>query len=161
MSWVASDVERHNKGLTQHQKEVWVHVANRARERCIEKGGSESHCDASAIRQANAVVARMQEVAPGTGQGVGNPPQGTGGTDVCTCPKCGHKFPHKRGVPCQEVRCPKCGVPMTGVSSKNTESAFIAKFEARDVPEIRVEFKEFCARWGIDPELLIQEAPEQ
>ena len=32
---------------------------------------------------------------------------GVGGT--CVCPKCGAEVPHKRGVPCSNMRCPKCG----------------------------------------------------
>lgn len=55
-------------------------------------------------------------VATGEGMGVGGHRQGTGGTDVCRCPKCGATIPHQRGVPCNQVKCPKCGVPMTGVA---------------------------------------------
>lgn len=36
---------------------------------------------------------------------------GPGGS--CVCPQCGHKEPHERGVPCNQSRCPKCGLPMT------------------------------------------------
>ena len=32
----------------------------------------------------------------------------------CTCPKCGHKVDHKRGVPCTKSKCPKCGATMKG-----------------------------------------------
>lgn len=32
---------------------------------------------------------------------------GSGGN--CVCMKCGYKAPHKRGIPCKEDRCPKCG----------------------------------------------------
>ena len=47
-------------------------------------------------------------------RGKGKPPLGVGGTDVCVCPKCGYEVPHKRGVPCNLTKCPKCGTPMTG-----------------------------------------------
>jgi hypothetical protein len=30
------------------------------------------------------------------------------------CPHCGHRDPHKRGMPCVERKCPKCGTAMTG-----------------------------------------------
>jgi hypothetical protein len=56
MPWKVADVEEHKKGLTDAQKRRWVEVANAARRSCLDKGGSESACDASAIRQANSVV---------------------------------------------------------------------------------------------------------
>ena len=31
----------------------------------------------------------------------------------CICPNCGHRVPHRRGVPCTQVKCPACGSPMT------------------------------------------------
>lgn len=34
-----------------------------------------------------------------------------GGT--CLCPKCGHREPHERGVPCVQKTCPQCGTTMT------------------------------------------------
>lgn len=45
----------------------------------------------------------------GRGQG-----QGFGGTTECVCPSCGEKAPHQRGVPCSQIKCPKCGTPMRG-----------------------------------------------
>jgi uncharacterized protein len=38
------------------------------------------------------------------------------GSSICTCPKCGHEEPHKRGIPCTQVECPKCKTPMKGVN---------------------------------------------
>lgn len=53
MPWRAKDARRHTKkARTPKQKSVWADVANRL----LGKGSS----DASAIRQANAVVKRMK-----------------------------------------------------------------------------------------------------
>ena len=57
MPWKESDVEKHNKGLNSKQKAQWVAVANSAREKCMSNGGNEATCAASAIREANGVVA--------------------------------------------------------------------------------------------------------
>jgi len=38
---------------------------------------------------------------------------GPGGKCICTNSECGHTIPHKRGVPCYQIKCPKCGSPMT------------------------------------------------
>jgi predicted DNA-binding protein (UPF0251 family) len=35
---------------------------------------------------------------------------GPGGT--CVCPKCKNRIPHKVGIPCYQVKCPKCGSSM-------------------------------------------------
>ena len=35
---------------------------------------------------------------------------GPGGT--CICPKCKYEAPHQVGVPCYQMKCPKCGSPM-------------------------------------------------
>lgn len=37
-----------------------------------------------------------------------------GGSAECECPKCQATVSHKRGVPCSEVKCPKCGTLMRG-----------------------------------------------
>lgn len=54
MPWTVQDVDKHKKGLTDKQKELWVRVANSVLERCQKEGGQD--CEASAIRQANSVV---------------------------------------------------------------------------------------------------------
>ena len=51
----------------------------------------------------------------GLGKGVGrgrNNGDGfrTGG--FCVCAKCGEKIPHKQGVKCPNIKCPKCDKPM-------------------------------------------------
>ncbi|HDR00541.1 MAG TPA: hypothetical protein ENN51_09710 [candidate division WOR-3 bacterium] len=43
----------------------------------------------------------------GTGRGFG-----AGSSGECVCPACGTRAPHRRGVPCSSVKCPKCGATM-------------------------------------------------
>ncbi len=56
---------------------------------------------------------------PGTGRRSG---RGRGGRQNgfamgpggdCMCPSCGHALAHQSGVPCTQVKCPKCGQYMT------------------------------------------------
>ena len=56
MPWTITDVDRHKQGLTDAQKRQWVRIANSVRRECLAEGGSESVCDARAVRQANGVV---------------------------------------------------------------------------------------------------------
>ncbi len=39
-------------------------------------------------------------------------PYGMGSGGHCVCPKCGEEIPHRRGIPCQDERCPNCGAKM-------------------------------------------------
>jgi len=59
---------------------------------------------------------------PGTGRGMGG--QGGGGRGrmggfgagpggSCICPGCGKTFPHQRGLPCNQRKCPSCNTPLT------------------------------------------------
>jgi ribosomal protein S26 len=48
----------------------------------------------------------------GMGRGFGRGGMGRGPGGNCVCPNCGEKVPHERGIPCAQVRCPKCGTPM-------------------------------------------------
>jgi len=38
---------------------------------------------------------------------------GAGPGGDCVCPNCGAKGTHKRGEPCYETKCAKCGSKMT------------------------------------------------
>ena len=57
MPWTVGDVEEHMKGLSPSEKETWVEVANKALAAC----GAGADCDASAIKQANAVISKVRE----------------------------------------------------------------------------------------------------
>ncbi|NLC71371.1 MAG: hypothetical protein GX751_08455 [Desulfuromonadaceae bacterium] len=48
----------------------------------------------------------------GAGRGRMGGPAAAGPEGLCVCPKCGRKEPHQRGVPCNQLRCPECGVAM-------------------------------------------------
>jgi hypothetical protein len=58
---------------------------------------------------------------PGTGRGMGrgggrgrmggNLP-GSGPQGDCRCPKCNISVPHNAGIPCYDMKCPKCGGAM-------------------------------------------------
>lgn len=58
----------------------------------------------------------------GAGQGIGEPRVGDGGAGICVCPECGTEVKHDRGTPCNEIKCPKCGVPMKGKSGESEAS---------------------------------------
>ena len=49
----------------------------------------------------------------GQGRGRMGGPLAAGAVGTCLCPKCEHREPHERGVPCVERKCPKCGTVMT------------------------------------------------
>ena len=38
---------------------------------------------------------------------------GAGPDGKCVCPNCDNLVPHKTGVPCNQMKCPKCGTTMT------------------------------------------------
>jgi uncharacterized protein (DUF983 family) len=44
---------------------------------------------------------------------------GEGGN--CICPKCGERKVHKRGIPCQDEKCSKCGSKMLREGSYHHE----------------------------------------
>jgi predicted Fe-Mo cluster-binding NifX family protein len=37
---------------------------------------------------------------------------GLGPGGFCRCPACGGKVPHEQGIPCMQVKCPRCGYIM-------------------------------------------------
>jgi hypothetical protein len=57
----------------------------------------------------------------GTGRGMGRgggrgrmdgTRPGSGPMGNCVCHKCKLSLPHQAGVPCYDMKCPKCGAPM-------------------------------------------------
>ena len=46
---------------------------------------------------------------------------GMGSSGHCICPKCQTKISHRRGVRCQEQRCPECGAKMLREGSRHHE----------------------------------------
>ena len=51
-------------------------------------------------------------MAGGRGRMGGGFAAGPGGTCICTNPECQTELPHQAGVPCYQMKCPKCGSPM-------------------------------------------------
>jgi predicted Fe-Mo cluster-binding NifX family protein len=48
----------------------------------------------------------------GAGLGRMGGPKAAGPSGECICPKCGHREPHQRGIPCNQRQCPACGAAM-------------------------------------------------
>ncbi|MEJ5363988.1 MAG: hypothetical protein WHS86_02710 [Desulfosoma sp.] len=48
----------------------------------------------------------------GAAQGAGMGRGAQGAPAFCVCPACGEKVPHRQGVPCVQMTCPKCGKAM-------------------------------------------------
>jgi len=51
---------------------------------------------------------------PGRGMGQGLPRRGLGGFVNCRCPNCEYVIAHRRSIPCNQIRCPECGILMVG-----------------------------------------------
>ena len=49
----------------------------------------------------------------GRGPGRGGGPAAAGPGGYCVCPSCGQRMAHTVGVPCYQIKCPKCGTQMT------------------------------------------------
>jgi hypothetical protein len=58
MPWSVGDVDRFKKGLSPSDKKKWVKIANTALQQCLDKGNTEAHCAAMAIRVANSMTGK-------------------------------------------------------------------------------------------------------
>ena len=45
---------------------------------------------------------------------------GRGPSKACECPNCGYIAPKIRGVPCRNIKCPECGIPLCGSNHKES-----------------------------------------
>ncbi len=124
------------KGMANNQQVMWdgtdkynditdigVFAVGYVEEDAANTGATVSAIDFTAkelIAKSREAHDRILKAANGTGLGVDNEPQGSGGTDTCYCHACDVTVTHGRGVPCTELSCPNCGEPMSGVEkSKN------------------------------------------
>jgi len=65
MPWTKDDASKHSKSAdTDVKAKQWAAVANSALSKCLDDGGEETECAASAIKQANSVVAKQEEAMP-------------------------------------------------------------------------------------------------
>jgi len=48
---------------------------------------------------------------------------GMGNGGLCICVKCGEKKPHQQGIPCNEIKCSKCGAAMLRENSEHHDMA--------------------------------------
>lgn len=136
MPWKPSEAQEFTKKAdTPEKQKLWADTANGRLKQCQDDGGETKECEASAVRVANAAVARekafeeeraaealakallptiktcvvdtMTEVL---GEKAGD--DGEGETHVCTCPNC--KADTESDVPCSETQCPECGSQARG-----------------------------------------------
>ncbi|NIQ88594.1 MAG: hypothetical protein GWN93_05760 [Deltaproteobacteria bacterium] len=70
------------------------------------------------------MIAHVEDLEAGRGEGAGNggERQGDGGAGTCVCPECGATAQHEKSVPCSEHKCPKCGTAMGGQSVASSDT---------------------------------------
>ncbi|MHC1585057.1 MAG: hypothetical protein ACXQS7_02170 [Candidatus Syntropharchaeia archaeon] len=72
-------------------------------------GGGQGCMDHGIQRHTTVILATTGGKMAGRGRMGG---RGLGPGGECVCPNCGTRVPHKRGVPCFQESCPKCGIQM-------------------------------------------------
>ena len=138
MPWKPSDALEHTKKAdTPAKQKRWAAVANSALSDCE---GETKACEASAIRQANSVIAGMKTLEDEIEQMVtdkvlstvkmvlgdietkaGDMGDGAQGK-LCTCPNCGFEVEGEADVPCRTQECPKCGAKLQGGDGDDNDS---------------------------------------
>jgi len=84
-------------------------------------------------------ISKLEE-GRGDGQGQGGNKQGDGGADKCKCPKCGNEQAHEKGIPCNEIKCSKCGTAMGGTNSSDVKESSIANKTVAKESDVIVDF---------------------
>jgi len=113
MPWKPSDAQEHTKAAdTPEKQKRWAAVANSVLKRCLDKGGEQAECEASALRQAAGVIAHRPGSGTTQGGGASKADIEPGGPEACICPKCGHEAEKERGIPCRSMECPECGTAL-------------------------------------------------
>ena len=126
------------KGMANNQKTEWngtdkynditdlgVFAVGYVLEDAANTGASVSAIDFTAkelVAKSKEAHDRILKSTTGDGQGTGNEPEGTGGTETCYCHECNITVKHKRGSPCNDLNCPKCGNPLTGMEKSTNHS---------------------------------------
>jgi predicted RNA-binding Zn-ribbon protein involved in translation (DUF1610 family) len=60
---------------------------------------------------------------------------GEGAKGQCVCMSCGTRIAHRRGVPCLDERCPKCGKAMLREGSRHHQAALEKREKGPAEPE--------------------------
>ena len=134
MPWTAADAQEFTKKAdTPAKQKRWAEVANSALKNCE---GETKACEASAIKQANSVIAGMKsledeiaelvvatvkEVLSEAETKAGDMGDGAIGK-TCTCPNCGFEAEGEPGVPCRSQSCPKCDAKLQGGDGDDNQS---------------------------------------
>jgi hypothetical protein len=157
MPWKPSDAQSHTKKAdTPEKQKLWASTANSRLAACVKDGGDRKECEASAVRVANAAVAKSGEkqtdelddqlrkslsgilggddaltalisLIEATDDKAGD--DGEGNPAVCTCPNCKEEADGEPDTPCKELECPECGSQLRGGSPDDSEDKAVEQEE--------------------------------